>query len=166
MMPKRRLKHIRSGDSQELDITPFMNLMAVLTPFLLATAVFTRLAVLEIYLPPPLDSMEEIVLPDPEKEELILTVSITNRGLIIANGENIVAFIASTDKEQDFGELTRILLRLKARYPEEENAILLSTPMIHYGTVISAMDATRTFVDEKTGIRRELFPIISLGEVR
>ena len=157
---------MRWGGPQELDITPFMNLMAVLTPFLLATAVFTRSAVLEIYLPPPSDSMEEIVLPDPLEEELILTVSITSRGLIVANGETIVSFIASTDGEQDFGMLTRILLQLKARYPEEENAILLSTAMIPYGMVVSAMDATRTFADKKTGARRELFPIISLGEVQ
>ncbi len=34
-----------------LNITAFMNLMVVLTPFLLITAVFSRMAILELNLP-------------------------------------------------------------------------------------------------------------------
>ena len=36
---------------QELDITAFLNLIVVLVPFLLSTAVFTRLAVMDLTLP-------------------------------------------------------------------------------------------------------------------
>jgi biopolymer transport protein ExbD len=164
MLPNR-FRHARRSAMQDIDITPFMNLMAVLTPFLLATAVFTRLAVLEIYLPPPSDvPQEDIQMPD--TEELVLTISITDRGMIVANAENIVAFIQSTNGEQDFEALGRILLQLKARYPEEDSAIILSTAMIPYGMVVSAMDSTQTFLDRENGVRRQLFPNVSLGEVR
>jgi biopolymer transport protein ExbD len=52
-MKSRRLRTRRSKDPADLDITAFMNLMVVLVPFLLITAVFSRLAVLELNLPAP-----------------------------------------------------------------------------------------------------------------
>ena len=39
------------GDPAQLDITAFMNLMVILVPFLLITAVFSRIAVLDLSLP-------------------------------------------------------------------------------------------------------------------
>ncbi|MEE9142428.1 MAG: biopolymer transporter ExbD, partial [Gammaproteobacteria bacterium] len=47
----RRSRHADRRDPAELNITAFMNLMVVLVPFLLITAVFSRMAVLELYLP-------------------------------------------------------------------------------------------------------------------
>jgi biopolymer transport protein ExbD len=44
---KRRTK----GDSHEIDVTTFLNLMVVLVPFLLITAVFSRLTIVELNLP-------------------------------------------------------------------------------------------------------------------
>ncbi|HZD54071.1 MAG TPA: biopolymer transporter ExbD, partial [Woeseiaceae bacterium] len=41
----------RNIETAELNITVFMNLMVILVPFLLITAVFSRLAVLELNLP-------------------------------------------------------------------------------------------------------------------
>ena len=41
----------RNIETAELNITAFMNLMVILVPFLLITAVFSRLAVLELNLP-------------------------------------------------------------------------------------------------------------------
>ena len=41
----------RSKDHPELDVTTFLNLMVVLVPFLLITAVFSRIAIVELDLP-------------------------------------------------------------------------------------------------------------------
>ncbi len=46
-MRMRRLRREPAG----LDVTAFINLIVVLVPFLLSTAVFTRLAVLDMSLP-------------------------------------------------------------------------------------------------------------------
>ena len=48
-MRKRRLKR----EAAHLEITAFINLIVVLVPFLLSTAVFTRLAVMDLALPAP-----------------------------------------------------------------------------------------------------------------
>ena len=44
---KRRTK----GGAHEIDVTTFLNLMVVLVPFLLITAVFSRLTIVELNLP-------------------------------------------------------------------------------------------------------------------
>ena len=162
MMPRRRKRFMER--TQDFNITPFMNLMVVLTPFLLATAVFTRLAVVEIYLPPEtgpkIESSVNVV------DQLVLTITITERGLIVANGDKIVSFIAATPQGYDFKSLSNILQELKTQYPNEENAIILSAPMIPYSALIAVMDATHTAVMKGTTSQQVIFPNISLGEVQ
>src|SRR5690606_39012974 len=46
-----RSRRERQREAGELEITAFMNLMVVLTPFLLITAVFSRVSILELNLP-------------------------------------------------------------------------------------------------------------------
>ena len=42
---------LKGKEELELNITTFLNLMVVLVPFLLITAVFSRMAVIELNLP-------------------------------------------------------------------------------------------------------------------
>ena len=63
MIRRRRGGRRRNTDTAELNITAFMNLMVVLVPFLLITAVFSRLAILELNLPG--SSSETTDLQDP-----------------------------------------------------------------------------------------------------
>ena len=51
MLSRRQGGRRRNQETAELNITAFMNLMVILVPFLLITAVFSRLAVLELNLP-------------------------------------------------------------------------------------------------------------------
>src|SRR5215470_18561553 len=55
-MPVRRLRKRHA----ELDITAFLNLIVVLVPFLLSTAVFTRLSVLDLSLPAQSAGVEQL----------------------------------------------------------------------------------------------------------
>ena len=48
----RLVKHKRVQEVVELNITAFLNLMVILVPFLLVTAVFSRMTILELNLPP------------------------------------------------------------------------------------------------------------------
>ena len=51
MIRSRRGARRHNVETAELNITAFMNLMVILVPFLLITAVFSRLAILELNLP-------------------------------------------------------------------------------------------------------------------
>ena len=50
-MRRRRSAGHRDREAVELNITAFMNLMVILVPFLLITAVFSQVAILELNLP-------------------------------------------------------------------------------------------------------------------
>ena len=53
----------RRHEEAELNITAFMNLMVVLVPFLLITAVFSRLTILELNLPSSSEATPERTRP-------------------------------------------------------------------------------------------------------
>ncbi|HTN44270.1 MAG TPA: biopolymer transporter ExbD [Nitrospiria bacterium] len=154
-------------ESTEIDLTPYMNLLVVLAPFLLITAVFTRLAVLEIYLPPPASAELMSQLPSPD-EPLVLTISITEKGLVVANGNKIISFVQPTSQGQDLQTLSTVLQQIKARFPTVDNAIILSKPDIAYDELVKVMDATRVafVVTEGRKTSYSLFPNISLGEIQ
>ncbi len=166
MLPqsRRRAKHPESTD---LDLTPMMNLMVVLAPFLLITAVFTRLSILEIYLPPPASAELMSSLPSPD-EQLVLTISITEKGLVVRNGTRIISLVQPTSNGHDLQSLSAVLQQVKARFPGVDNAIILSKPEIPYDQLVQVMDASRVAwvpVDGKK-TSYSLFPNISLGEVQ
>jgi len=166
MLPRSR-RRVRRMESTEIDLTPYMNLLVVLAPFLLITAVFTRLAVLEIYLPPPASAELMSKLPSPE-EQLVLTISITEKGLVVANGNKIISFVQPTSKGHDLQTLSTVLQQIKARFPTVDNAIILSKPDIAYDELVQVMDATRVALVVSDGRKTSysLFPNISLGEIQ
>ena len=58
---RRRLRRRHVHEPPEINITAFMNLMVILVPFLLITAVFSRVAVLELNMPGPSAATDEAV---------------------------------------------------------------------------------------------------------
>jgi hypothetical protein len=144
-----------------------MNILVVLAPFLLITAVFTRLAVLEIYLPPPASAELMSNLPSPD-EQLVLTISITEKGLVVANGTKIISFVQPTSNGQDLQTLSAVLQQIKARFPGVDNAIILSKPDIPYDVLVQVMDASRVAFVVTDGKKTSylLFSNISLGEIQ
>lgn len=158
---RRRSKGLKTI-VEDLNVTPYMNLMAVLIPFLLSVAVFTRIAVLEIYLPPPSEESQEI---QEEKEEppLSLTVIIGEEGILVTNRDSIIGFVPVGEEGHQYKDLSKIVKGIKKLYPGEESAVILSKPDTPYGTLISVMDSVQT---TETRPRLPLFPNISLGEVQ
>src|SRR3974390_1699057 len=63
----------------QLEITAFLNLIVVLVPFLLSTAVFSRLAVLDLTLPPSQSSGAENL----KENDLKLEIVIRPEGLVV-----------------------------------------------------------------------------------
>ena len=166
MLPRSRKRH-RHIESTDIDLTPYMNLLVVLAPFLLVTAVFTRLAALEIYLPPPAPAEAASKLP-PQEDQLLLTISLSDKGIVVANGTQLITIVQPTPKGHDLSTLSSVLLQVKGRFPAVDSAIILSKPDVKYDTLVQVMDAARIAVvtaDGKT-TRYQLFPNISLGEVQ
>ena len=152
----------------ELDITTFLNLMVALVPFLLVTAVFSRITILELDMPSANGGKAN-------EPKVSIEVIVRNEGLEIGNGVGVLASIPKVGNEYDLKKLSGYLEKIKANYPDKTDATVLLEPDIEYDHMISVMDAVR-FVelpqDMSAGkgvmhaslVQAELFPDISIGD--
>jgi biopolymer transport protein ExbD len=152
----------RNVETAELNITAFMNLMVILVPFLLITAVFSRLAILELYLP---GSSSEPVEP----QELTFQLEVTIRERSIEVGDRNVGALGvypNNADGYDFEALSTKLAEIKESYPEKTDASILLEEEISYDTLVQVMDRVRVQeIVETDGVsRRDLFPDISIGD--
>ena len=159
-MMKRRRKKGQQKSSGELNIMPFMNLMVILLPFLLITAVFSRTAVLELNLPGPSAS------EDPAQT---LALEITVRDDRIEVGDRTTGLLTelkNDDQGYAVAGLSAYLTQVKARFPDKVDATLLVEPDVSYDAVVQVMDAVRSVPTMTNGaqVAAELFPEISIGD--
>ncbi|MEM7562253.1 MAG: biopolymer transporter ExbD [Pseudomonadota bacterium] len=155
--------HRRKHPAAELNITAFMNLMVVLVPFLLITAVFTHVTVLDLNLPPPggQDSKQ------PNKPPYELRVTIRKNMLVISDNRlGLIQRIPMKGKEHNFAQLKSTLKQVKARIPDHTAVTILAEQQTRYDDLISAMDSSRSYRAEIDGewVFAELFPDISIGD--
>lgn len=157
----------------ELDLVPIMNMVTILIPFLLLSAQFVSLAVIDSTLPAIGKPTEQ--QDDPDKEKLNLSVLITASGYTIA-GANAV--LGEGDgpgipclrdgcpglEAYDTKTLTAKLGQIKDQYEKEENVILVPEGNIPYEVLIATMDASREDPDTKVDDKpRSLFPFVVIA---
>jgi len=156
--------HRRKHAAAELNITAFMNLMVVLVPFLLMTAVFSHITILDLNLPPPGANKD---VKQPKKPPYELRITIRKNMLVLSDNRlGLISRIPSKGKEHDFVKLKETLKQVKARLPDHTNITILAEQQTRYQDLIQAMDSSRSYRAEVDGewIFAELFPDISIGD--
>ena len=159
MMSRRRRQ--RHTEPAELNITSFMNLMVILVPFLLITAVFSRMAILELNLP----TAESVVKE--EEPEFALEVIVRADSIEVGDrNAGILSALPTVEGNHDLDGLTDYLKRVKAQFPDQLAVTLLLEPDVDYEVLVQVMDAVRSYRLEEPGefSRAELFPEISIGD--
>jgi biopolymer transport protein ExbD len=156
----------------EMDITTFLNLMVVLVPFLLASAVFSRITILELNLPAAAASSAD-------KPQVTIEVIVREKGLQIGNGKGVVAAIPNVDEKYDTEKLSKYLMKIKGNYPDKTDATVLLEEDIEYSVMVLIMDAVRSVEVMQEGVeptipgapimsanlqKIELFPDMSIGD--
>jgi len=164
MLRSRRLGRHHNEDTAELNITAFMNLMVILVPFLLITAVFSRLAILELNLP---GSSSEPA--DPQEQTFQLEVIVRADKIEVGDRtQGLLGIYPNTDTGYDYEALSTKLSELKNRYPQKTDAAILLEQDIAYDTLVQVMDRVRVEEeideDEESIVRSDLFPDISIGD--
>jgi biopolymer transport protein ExbD len=161
-MSRRHHYRRRGKEPQELEVTTFMNLMVVLVPFLLITAVFSRITIVELNLPSAAGGPSEE--PPPFRVEVI----VREDELEISNGTAVIAAIPKVDGDYDLPALSDHMVALKQQYRGIESASVLLEPQIPYDYLIRVMDAVRSVEVPVEGTQEiqfaALFPDISIGE--
>jgi biopolymer transport protein ExbD len=153
---------LQGKEELELNVTTFLNLMVVLVPFLLITAVFSRMAVIELNLPSSTSGPPSEIGFRPE-------IIVRELGLEITNGRQIIATIPKVEGEYDMTTLGAYMQSLKEDYSDVDAASVLVEPQIPYDYLIQVMDVVRS-VDvpdeaaENGFVRVALFPAIAVGE--
>lgn len=181
-----RRKHGRSRDVPELDITAFLNLMVVLVPFLLVSAVFSRITIMELNM--PASAGGAAVTPSKVSVEVVIRKDVME----ISDGRKVIIRFPKIDnpdpeapgedkKIYDLVKLTNYLLKIKANFPDKTDSTILIEPDIEYRHLVRVMDAVRNaeIFEENTAISTandstvgselpiqiiELFPDISIGD--
>ncbi len=163
----RSRRHSRSKEAPELDITAFLNLMVVLVPFLLVSAVFSRVTILELNMPTgagggaedPGVTLEVVVRKDvleiSDGSKVIARFPNLNRDeRSVAEGDTGPAevpvdeygmpIVPPTEEVYDLVQLREYLVRIKQTYPDKTDSTLLMEPEVAYEHLVGVMDTVRS----------------------
>lgn len=154
-MARRHHYKRRTKETYEIDVTTFLNLMVVLVPFLLITAVFSRLTIVELNLPSTAGG------PSDAQEGFNLEVIVREAGIELTNGQAVIASIPNQDEEFDLDTLSDYVVELKQQYPDQEAASVLMEAQIPYDYLIQVMDIVRSVEVPLEG-EEEAFELVAL----
>ena len=158
-----RTRRLRKG-SEALEVSAFLNLIVVLIPFLLSTAVFSNMSVVDLTLPAKSSTWEGLKANDLKLEVVVRhdAIEVGDKiGGLISRIPNTAAGAADTVA------LNVLMLQVKQKFPDTTAASVLPEPNIPYDTMIQVMDAMRTAKTANGGttvVDVDLFPAISIGD--
>jgi biopolymer transport protein ExbD len=149
----------------EVNITAFMNLMVILVPFLLITAVFSRITILDLNLPVPGSANQSAQHDD--KEQLALEVTVRRDTVEVGDRKRgRIKLFKVNDDGSYLNDVSETLQQIKARFPDKSDVTLLLEKDIPYQRLVEMMDTLRV-VKVRQGdetVNAELFPAISVGD--
>ena len=168
-------KKKRMDEVVELNITAFMNLMVILVPFLLITAVFSRMTVIELNLP----ALNAKSNGEQQELKLQLQIAVTADSYTVQDAAlGVLKVISRRDangnvwpeeekQKKLWKPLIAVLLELKIRFPDIQSISLLLDRDVNYRTMIELMDHVRStdVVEAATLETVELFPLVSIGDL-
>ena len=111
----------------ELNLVPFIDLMSVLITFLLISAVWTQVSMIQLgasFAAPRSDNQQEIVVPP--NEDMVLRLDVVEAGYVLMVGKQT---------------LVAELQKVKQRFPDKPGVKISIADEIIYDHVVKAMDA-------------------------
>jgi biopolymer transport protein ExbD len=151
----------RKPEEEEMQITAFMNLMVVLVPFLLITAVFSRLSIVELNLPSGAPPAQDV------QQSFELEVVVRKDVIEVADrSSGVLGRYPQKESGYDYAALREKLKQVKSEFPDVVAATILLEPDTPYDVLVQVMDTVRTFPAQQGSqfVQAELFPEISVGD--
>ena len=161
IVQRQARNHARYRGRNDINIVPMLDVMVILIFFLIFTAVFSKMNILELNL--PVDGGPPPVLPAVLELEVIVRLG----GIEVADrNTGLLQRLPDTAQGKDFEGLSNYLRRVKIRFPEKKDATVLLEADIPYDTMVQAMDTMKSFDTMLDGqpVRGELFPQIAVGD--
>jgi biopolymer transport protein ExbD len=133
----RSLLMRRERKQAELLLVPMIDIFTVLVAFLLMTAVFSRIAIMEIDLP-------SSVASTPTEPKFRLEIIVRQDGFELSDGKQVIGTIPKVGGAYDLNALTEGALAVKREHPTSEDVSVLSEPKVPYDELVQVMDAIRS----------------------
>ncbi|MDZ7344796.1 MAG: biopolymer transporter ExbD [candidate division KSB1 bacterium] len=141
---KARLRRHRPTGG-DLEMTPIMNIFLILVPFLLLTATFVKIAILEMTLPSLNKPVIQETTATAEKpKQLVLnTLAIKANGFELKSPTFNFPLIPKTGEQYNYEQLQANLKQIKERFPNSEDVVVAPEDEIKYDVVVKVMDRCR-----------------------
>lgn len=149
-------------ESGELNLVPYLDIVMNIIMFLLATITFSAvMGHINVNTPTTSTVAPGPADDDKPKQDLNLTVSVSERGFTIAASGGVlyegwtwddaglhqtttnIPTIPMKGGDYDYARLTQQMRTIKDKYPEELKVIVNANPQITYEKVVASMDAIR-----------------------
>src|SRR4051812_30788082 len=124
----------------DLNLVPIIDLMSVLISFLLITAVWTQVSMIQIG--SSLYGKKSDTQPPPEPlphSDLVLKVEVKPNGYILTVGKQAISLPLKSGAYDETG-LVAQLQRVKQLYPDKQDAVVAVADTLAYDHMIKAMD--------------------------
>jgi biopolymer transport protein ExbD len=147
----------------ELMLVPMIDIFTVLVTFLLMTAVFSRITILQLDLP------SSDAGGAPSQPQFRLEVIVRDGGFELTNGNLLIAAIPKVAGAYDYKTLVELALQLKRENPDVTDASVLMEKHVQYDNLIQVMDAIRSTQVPLEGLNGrtttfDMFTNVAVGE--
>jgi biopolymer transport protein ExbD len=138
---KKTLGRDHRYQENDLNITPVMNIFLILVPFLLLTAVFVKIAVIEFSL--PTENKKSGGSETHQGRAIVTILAINEKGFEIKTPGAKFPIILKKQDNFDFQTLVEKLKEVKQLHKDSEDVIIVPQASIKYKTIIKVMDRCR-----------------------
>jgi len=136
----------------DVNIIPVMNIFLLLIPFLLLTAEFVHLAIIELSLPSLNRGQSRQEIENPQ--ELVLVIlAVKETGFQLKAQGFVFDPLYKNGNQYDYASLVEQLKRIKEQHPYAEDIFISAENNVKYDIIVKVMDRCR-----ETG-----FPNVSLS---
>ncbi len=140
------MAHVEEGGKRgrarnvELNLVPFIDLMSVLITFLLITAVWNQVNMMQIGSSLYGKQLDDQKPKPPPKSDVVLKIDIKEVGYILTVGKQVISLPLLKDGEFDDPGLMAQLQRVKQLYPEKTDVVVTMSDDLAYEKLIRGMD--------------------------
>ena len=134
MYARRSSRHVVDGN---LQLMPLMNVFVALIPMLLLSAVFIKLAVIDLSAPPAAESASADNTP-----KLALAVTIKDDYFVV-EGDRIQKQVIARAAADANRQLSNALSEIATQHPDNQDIMIISQARTRYEDIVAVMDISR-----------------------
>jgi biopolymer transport protein TolR len=140
------MAHIEEGGKRgrtrnvELNLVPVIDLMSVLITFLLITAVWNQVNMMQIGSSLYGKQLDDQKPTPPPKSDVVLKIDIKEAGYILTVGRQVISLPIQNGEFDDAGLMAQ-LQRVKQLYPEKTDVVVSMSDDLAYEKLIHGMDS-------------------------